>query len=114
MATSSLALTSPALSPAATSALADAQSAARSAKAATSSKAEKAQKVGEDFESVFMNSMFGQMFEGVGKGPFSGGHGASVWRSFLTDEFSKSFVKSGGIGLAPQVARELMAQQEVK
>ena len=50
--------------------------------------------------------MFQQMFSGVGKGPFSGGHGASIWRSFLTDEYSKSFVKAGGIGIAePGAAR---------
>jgi Rod binding domain-containing protein len=69
---------------------------------------------GEDFESMFLNSMFQHMFEGVGKGPFSGGQGASVWRSFLTDEYSKSFVKAGGIGLAKEVERALLAQQEIK
>ena len=53
---------------------------------------------------MFLNSMFQQMFDDVGKGPFSGGHGASIWRSFLTDEYSKSFVKAGGIGLAEEVA----------
>ena len=52
---------------------------------------------------MFLNSMFQQMFTGVGQGPFSGGPGASIWRSFLTDEYSKSFVKAGGIGIADQV-----------
>ena len=47
--------------------------------------------------------MFQQMFSGVGQGPFSGGHGANIWRSFLTDEYSKSFVKAGGIGIAAEV-----------
>ena len=63
---------------------------------------------------MFLNSMFQQMFEGVGKGPFSGGPGATVWRSFLTDEYSKSFVKAGGIGLAKEVERALLAQQEIR
>jgi flagellar protein FlgJ len=54
------------------------------------------------------------MFAGVSNGPFSGGHGANIWRSFLTDEYSKSFVKAGGVGIAPQVTRELLAQQEVR
>ena len=49
--------------------------------------------------------MFQQMFSGVGQGPFSGGHGANIWRSFLTDEYSKSFVKAGGIGIAAAGAR---------
>ena len=58
--------------------------------------------------------MFQHMFSGVGDGPFSGGHGAQVWRSFLTDEYSKSFVKAGGIGIAKEVQRALLAQQEIK
>ena len=49
--------------------------------------------------------MFQQMFAGVGEGPFGGGHGANIWRSFLTDEYSKSFVKAGGIGIAAASAR---------
>ena len=69
---------------------------------------------GEDFEAVFLNTMFQQMFANVGKGPFSGGHGASIWRSFLTDEYSKSFVKAGGIGIADRSMRALLAQQEIR
>jgi flagellar protein FlgJ len=37
-----------------------------------------------------------------------------VWRSFLTDEYSKSFAKAGGVGIADQVYRSLLAQQEIK
>jgi peptidoglycan hydrolase FlgJ len=77
-------------------------------------RAAKAKANGEDFEAMFLNSMFQQMFEGVGKGPFSGGPGATVWRSFLTDEYSKSFVKAGGIGLAKEVERALLARQEIR
>ena len=102
------ALTMPALSPAATTALAG-----KTPDAATS-RAAKAKAAGEDFEAVFLNSMFQQMFSGVGQGPFSGGNGASMWRSFLTDEYSKSFVKAGGVGIAAEVQRALLAQQEVR
>jgi flagellar protein FlgJ len=98
---------SPALSPAATAALAAKTGAA-------GSRAAKAKANGEDFEAMFLNSMFQQMFSGVGQGPFSGGPGANIWRSFLTDEYSKSFVKAGGIGIAAQVTRELLAQQEIR
>ena len=96
------------LSPSATAALAG------KARSIATDKAAKAKAVGEDFEAVFLNSMFQQMFAGVGQGPFSGGNGANIWRSFLTDEYSKSFVKAGGIGIAPQVERELLAQQEIR
>ena len=67
-----------------------------------------------EFEASFLNSMFGQMFTGIdGEGPFGGAGGAGVWRSFLSDEYAKSFAKAGGIGLADHVYRSLLAQQEV-
>ena len=68
-----------------------------------------------DFEAVFLNSMFNQMFTSVGgEGPFGGGGGAGVWRSFLSEEYSRSFAKSGGIGIADHVYRSLIAQQEAR
>lgn len=74
----------------------------------------KARASAQDFEAVFLNSMFQQMFTGVqGDGPFGGSGATGVWRSFLTDEYSKSFAKAGGIGIADQVYRSLMAQQEI-
>ena len=79
----------------------------------TPTKEAKARSTAQDFEAMFLHSMFQQMFANVGQGPFSGGPGANVWRSFLTDEYSKSFAKSGGIGLAAQVQRELLARQEI-
>jgi Rod binding domain-containing protein len=75
----------------------------------------RARKSSEDFEAVFMNNMFQQMFTGIdGEGPFGGSGATGVWRSFLTDEYAKSFVKSGGIGLADQVYNTLLAQQEIR
>jgi Rod binding domain-containing protein len=74
---------------------------------------EKARQAAEDFEAVYLNTMFGQMFTATdGEGPFGGEKATGVWRSFLTDEYSKSFAKKGGIGIAPEVYRTLMAQQE--
>ena len=99
----------PALSPAATAALAS-----KASNPGAVSRVAKAKATGEDFEAMFLNSMFQQMFSGVGQGPFSGGNGANIWRSFLTDEYSKSFVKAGGIGIASEVQRALLAQQEVQ
>ena len=74
---------------------------------------EKARQAAEDFEAVYLNTMFNQMFTAMdGDGPMGGGKAVGVWRSFLTDEYSKSFAKNGGIGIAPEVYRTLMAQQE--
>ena len=75
----------------------------------------KARAASQDFEAVFLNTMFQQMYTGIdGDGPFGGKGATGVWRSFLTDEYSKSFAKAGGIGIADQVYRSLIAQQEIK
>jgi peptidoglycan hydrolase FlgJ len=66
----------------------------------------------EEFEAMFLNSMFSQMTTGVkGEGPFGDTPGTGVWRSMLTDEYSKSFTKSGGIGISNDVFRSLILQQ---
>ena len=77
--------------------------------------AAKARASAQDFEAVFLNSMFNQMFTGIdGDGPFGGGGGVGVWRSFLSEEYSKSFAKAGGIGIADHVYGALLAQQEAR
>jgi hypothetical protein len=74
--------------------------------------ASKMRGVAQDFEQVFLNSMFSQMFTGAdGDGPVGGSQATGVWRSFLTDEYAKNFAKAGGIGLGDQIYRELIAQQ---
>jgi len=90
--------------------LADAASAQTALKLKT-----KAKGASESFEAMFLNAMFQHMFTGInGEGPFGGGGATGVWRSFLTDEYAKSFAKSGGVGIADQVYRSLLAQQEVR
>ncbi len=80
----------------------------------TAGKSSMARQAAQDFEAVFLNSMFSQMFTSMdGEGPFGGGQAVGVWRSFLTDEYAKSFAKKGGIGIADHVYRALMEQQEV-
>ena len=65
-----------------------------------------------DFEAMFINSMFSQMTSGLkGEGPFGNTPGTGVWRSMLTEEYSKSFAKAGGIGISKDVYRELILQQ---
>ena len=77
-----------------------------------SSKAQ-AKTAAQDFEAVFLNSMFQQMFTKVeGDGPFGGNGATGVWRSMLTDQYARSFAKAGGIGIADQVYRALIAHQE--
>lgn len=73
----------------------------------------KAWKASQDFEQVFLNNMFQQMFTATeGDGPLGAKGAGGVWRSFLTDEYAKSFTKNGGVGIANQVYSTLLAQQE--
>jgi flagellar protein FlgJ len=75
----------------------------------------KARAAAQDFEAVFLNSMFQHMFTGIdGEGPFGGRGATGVWRSVLTDQYAKSIAKAGGIGIADQVYRSLIAQQEMR
>ena len=76
--------------------------------------AAKARSTAQDFEAVFLNSMFSQMFSGVNEGPLTGGQAANTWRSFLTDEYARSFAKAGGIGIADSVYKELIALQAAR
>src|SRR5882762_5293884 len=72
----------------------------------------KAKASSQDFEAVFLNSMFSQMTSGIkGDGPFGDTTGTGVWRSMLTDEYSKSFAKAGGVGISNDVFRTLILQQ---
>ena len=75
----------------------------------------KARAAAEDFEAVFLNSMFSQMMTKVeGDGPFGGSQATGVWRSFLTQEYAKTAAAAGGIGLAKHVYSSLLAQQEAR
>jgi flagellar protein FlgJ len=72
----------------------------------------KAKDAARDFESMFLNTMFQQMFTGIdGDGPFGGSGALKVWRSFLTDQYAKTFAKAGGVGMADHVYDTLLKQQ---
>ena len=88
---------------------------AASGSAGAQSFSDKARKQSVDFEATFLNSMFEHMFTDInGDGPLGTGPGVGVWRSFLTNEYAKSFAKSGGVGIASQVYKSLMAHQEAQ
>ena len=72
----------------------------------------KAKTQAQDFEAMFLNSMFSQMTSGLkGEGPFGSTTGTGVWRSMLTEQYSKTFAKAGGVGIANEVYRTLIMQQ---
>jgi Rod binding domain-containing protein len=73
---------------------------------------QKAKKSSQDFEAVFLNSMFSQMTSSLkGDGPFGDTIGTGAWRSMLTDQYARTFAKAGGIGISNDVYRSLIIQQ---
>jgi Rod binding domain-containing protein len=74
-----------------------------------------AKKAAQDFESVFVSQMLGQMFSGLATdGPFGGGEGEAMFRSLMLDEYGKQITAQGGIGLADAVTRQLLKHQEIR
>jgi Rod binding domain-containing protein len=70
-------------------------------------------KIAEDFESVFLGSMFGEITKQLsGDGPLGGqGIGGDAWRGMLTDELGRTVSQSGGVGVATQIYSELLRMQ---
>jgi Rod binding domain-containing protein len=72
----------------------------------------KAKSQAQDFEAVFLNSMFSQMTTGIKEdGPFGNTPSTGIWRSMMTEQYSKSFAQAGGIGISNDVYRTLILQQ---
>jgi Rod binding domain-containing protein len=72
----------------------------------------RAKSTATDFEAMFLNSMFSQMTSGLkGEGPFGETQGTGVWRSMLTEQYSRNFARAGGVGIATEVYRTLIVQQ---
>jgi Rod binding domain-containing protein len=67
----------------------------------------------QKFEASFLSVMLQQAFQGVGDddGPFGGGPGEAMFKSFLTEEMAKQTARSGGVGVAAQVEREMLKLQ---
>ncbi len=73
----------------------------------------KIRETAEEFEAQFLSQMLQPMFEGIqAEEPFSGGHAEKMWQSMLVTEYGKSLAKSGGIGLADEVQKQLLRAQE--
>jgi len=72
----------------------------------------KIQKVADDFEAMVIGEMLKPMFQALDvNGLGGGGSGEAMFRPLLVDEYAKSMAKAGGIGVAAEVAREMMRLQ---
>lgn len=72
-----------------------------------------ARKAGKEFESMFLGQMLSHMFAGLETNEmFGGGHGETMMRSLLVEEYAKEMTRAGGIGIADAVTREILKVQE--
>ncbi|MBI1275723.1 hypothetical protein GC177_07100 [bacterium] len=66
----------------------------------------------KEFESVFLSEMLKPMTENLeNPAPFNGGFGEKMVQSLLLDEYAKSMTNAGGIGVAADVKRQMLAMQ---
>ena len=70
------------------------------------------EKAAKEFEAVFMAQMMEHMFAEVDFDPSGEGPGDDIYKSLLIDEYSKLMSRSGGIGVADHVKREMLNMQE--
>jgi Rod binding domain-containing protein len=75
---------------------------------------EKVDKVAQEFEAQFIAQMLQNMFSTIKTdGEFGGGEAEDTYRSMLVDEYGKLMARTGGIGVADHIKRELLRFQEV-
>lgn len=100
--------------PAANLALGVAKKVAGAVKDALTPEEQKVRKTADEFEKMFLENMMSQVFpQEAGEGPLGeNGQGAHVWRGMLVNEYARSVAKSGGIGIADQVYRQMLQLQE--
>ena len=64
-------------------------------------------------EGVFLNTLVKQMFSGLdANNGFGGGQAEETWRSMQSEILADQISQNGGIGLADDIMRTLLAQQE--
>ncbi len=74
-----------------------------------------AHKVAEEFEAVFLGQMLQPMFQNIDAAePFGGSASEKMWKTMQAEEYGKAIAKSGGIGLADVVFREIIKTQELQ
>lgn len=81
---------------------------------------EAAKKVSDEFESMFVSEMLDHMMAGdsLGESAFGNADTDEIYKGMMVDQYAKSIVKAGGIGIAQYIEnslnqRGLLQAQEV-
>jgi peptidoglycan hydrolase FlgJ len=82
----------------------------------TEKQRKQAKKVSQDFEGLLVGMMLKSMRATVGKDKLTGGgHGEEVYRSMLDQQYADASVKrSGGLGLAKVIEKDIIRQESRK
>jgi flagellar protein FlgJ len=67
----------------------------------------------QEFEAIFLAQVLGTMTHGVGGDDLLGDGQDDVFQDMLSEEIAKLISRSGGIGVADAVLREMLKAQEV-
>lgn len=68
-----------------------------------------AERTGREFEAMFLSQMLQPIFDTVKTDAmFGGGAGEDAFKNLLVDEYGKIIAKSGGVGIADQVKRQIL------
>ena len=75
---------------------------------------ERTRRSAQEFEAMAVAQMLQPMFNTVdtSKGLFGGGKGEAAWKPMMVEEMGKMLAKSGGIGIADAVLKEMLRMQE--
>ena len=74
----------------------------------------KTKKTADDFEKMFLENSLDRLVANTGEeGPLGeNGTGGSVYKSMLVKEYAGEIVKTGGVGIAGQIYRQMLQMQE--
>ena len=67
----------------------------------------------QEFEAIFLAQVLGTMTQGLGGDDLAGEGQDDVFHAMLNEEIAKLISRSGGIGVADAVLREMLKAQEV-
>ena len=72
-----------------------------------------ARRAAQEFEAFVVSQFVSSMFAGMETDPmFGGGQSETIYRSLMAEEFGRAAARSGSLGIADSVYREMLRTQE--
>jgi len=72
-----------------------------------------AKETAQEFESMFLAQMLGQMSMGIDPdSAFGGGKGEAAYQSMVSEKYGEAITEMGGLGIADAIYKEILAMQE--